>query len=1206
MKKIFVFLTLFLSCFMLFACNEKPVEPETPEVPENPEPEEPEVVISDRIIYVSPNGKGNEGTKENPSDFNTAVIMVEAGETILLAEVSYSYNFKINLTKNGVHNGRITLKPEVEGSKVILDFSAQSFNSANRGVQLYGNYWTIQGIDFVGAGDNGLYICGNYNIIENCQFYNNRDSGLQLGRGYSEQTSIDEWPSNNLIRYCTSFNNYDDETLGENADGFAAKLTVGYGNIFDSCIAYRNSDDGWDLYGKEDSGNIGNVILYNCVAFENGFLAESHEGNNGIMTFNTTNGDGIGFKLGGSTMEGDVIVNNCVAFNNKLHGFGDNSNPGVIQMTNCTAFNNCIGLNEDGTVASVRGIPGNTNNSNNFDMARDTNSYNSYYGLLSYINNQVGYLEEDRNTDQFRGATAYSIFQTSYDVENSKEIYIGVREYMDASSYKGDVLAMPTEQFVLSDACFADLTPINAIGDKMFSIHEALRNADLSINLGDLLRLVDEDLLKFADGKPIGAVLNKTSKDLYEHPEFTSLGDDATNEEVMLQHAYDVLDVLTNKDAVYQDFELPVYLNFCEISWVSSNENVIMIEKQEKIGVSAAAYIFARVKSPSENTKVTLTATIHYGKSTMNKSFEVNILPRAYGLGSLISDKPATTFIVGRYQAFQKPVITVTDASSVTYTALDPDLYELEVTYDYALERGGNYIEVNDIYTSVPGVFRVTTKAISKVPSDNGKTLSYEYFVFIGDDDCEIDFNGGIHNFTLNAEGFNISATLTNITGRIYVTVVPKDVKLFTPEEVMNHENVQVGIISSDKLNHNFIADNSSKEGYTAYYVISDRSKNNTSGVYSKAISATTISTKEEFYNLAQGITKSSNSVIYHLTTDLDFTDFEWADAENPDQFVGTFNGNGHTISNVTINSAIQKQANIFYKLVGGTIMNTNFTNISITNTASSGKLVGIVGAMNGGYISHINLTNVSSRAIGISAGSVGGMVGQIINGVNYIDHVTLVNDENQEICCTNKYAGGIVGNIQLDSNMVEAKVYVSYCVVKANIGNGKDSGGCTAGIIGRVKNDKDTYYTEVNNCYYKGNIISKGNYNGGIVGSFESGVGLYSINNNFADVVFIYGPEALVLDAKVFNALEEELEQEYAHKNCNPIVGRANSLHGRRLGDNNVGSWKEYYKDVILSQSLYFMNGPDYVPTATYFESACGWDLTKWNISDNGDVSLK
>ena len=388
-KKIFSFVYLLLFSLVVASCNTNNGENNNEN--NNNNTNENNVEISDRVIYVNPTGSSLDGTKENPTNLTTAAIKVKPGNTILLAEGTYKFSSRINFSTDGLPNGRITIKPEVPGSKVVLDFSGQAFNSSNRGIQLYGDYYTIEGIDICGAGDNGLYISGSYNLVENCQFYNNRDSGLQLGRGYSEQTTIDEWPCNNIIRNCTSFNNYDDETLGENADGFAAKLTVGYGNVFDGCIAFRNSDDGWDLYGKEDSGNIGNVILYNCVSFENGYVATPLEEENPdgtvTTTYNTPNGDGIGFKLGGSSMEGDVILNNCLAFNNKLHGFSDNSNPGFIQLTNCTAFNNCIGLNEDGTVNDVRGIKLEENKSNNYDLARTTNSYNSYYGLLSYIIN---------------------------------------------------------------------------------------------------------------------------------------------------------------------------------------------------------------------------------------------------------------------------------------------------------------------------------------------------------------------------------------------------------------------------------------------------------------------------------------------------------------------------------------------------------------------------------------------------------------------------------------------------------------------------------------------------------------------------------------------------------------------------------------------------------------------------------------------------
>ena len=276
---------------------------------------------------------------------------------------------------NGSYDDYIIFKayeyPEND-SPAVLDFSDMTFNSTNRGVHIYGNYYYWCDIDVCGAGDNGLYIGGSYNVVENCEFYNNRDTGLQLGRNYSSNTNINNWPNYNLVKNCTSHNNYDNETYGENADGFAAKLTVGYGNIFDGCIAYRNSDDGWDLYGKDDTGIIGTVYMYNCVAFENGFLEYTQAENNAKFSkynndfdeanpnsYTTRDGDGNGFKLGGSTLEGDVYMSNCIAFNNRMHGITDNSNPGVISLTNVTAYNNSAVL-DNMPYTTITDINGNT------------------------------------------------------------------------------------------------------------------------------------------------------------------------------------------------------------------------------------------------------------------------------------------------------------------------------------------------------------------------------------------------------------------------------------------------------------------------------------------------------------------------------------------------------------------------------------------------------------------------------------------------------------------------------------------------------------------------------------------------------------------------------------------------------------------------------------------------------------------------------
>ena len=217
-------------------------------------------------------------------------------------------------------------------NKVIFDFSGESLSDSNRGIQVFGDYWHFYGINVTGAGDNGMYIGGNNNIVERCVFYANRDSGLQIAREKSSMSSMSDWPANNLILNCTAYDNADPAT-GENADGFACKLTCGNGNVFDGCIAYCNCDDGWDLYAKEATGSIGVVTIKNCVAY-----------NNGRLTTNSSyaNGDMNGFKLGGSNGKVPTahVVTNCLAVGNGHDGFTDNGNGGALNVSYCTSYGN--------------------------------------------------------------------------------------------------------------------------------------------------------------------------------------------------------------------------------------------------------------------------------------------------------------------------------------------------------------------------------------------------------------------------------------------------------------------------------------------------------------------------------------------------------------------------------------------------------------------------------------------------------------------------------------------------------------------------------------------------------------------------------------------------------------------------------------------------------------------------------------------------
>jgi uncharacterized repeat protein (TIGR02543 family) len=73
------------------------------------------------------------------------------------------------------------------------------------------------------------------------------------------------------------------------------------------------------------------VTIDNCVAYSNGVLSTGST---------SGNGDKNGFKLGGSGIAVNHIIRRSVAFNNGHHGFTDNNNPGNIEVTNNTSYNN--------------------------------------------------------------------------------------------------------------------------------------------------------------------------------------------------------------------------------------------------------------------------------------------------------------------------------------------------------------------------------------------------------------------------------------------------------------------------------------------------------------------------------------------------------------------------------------------------------------------------------------------------------------------------------------------------------------------------------------------------------------------------------------------------------------------------------------------------------------------------------------------------
>lgn len=287
--------------------------------------------VKDRsYIYVSPDGRSyGSGAKDDPVDIYTAVKSAAPGRTILLKGGTYALDKTVIVERgvNGTADAKIYMIADPEAAtRPVLDFQGRC-----AGMILAGDYWYFQGFDVTRSANaqKGIQVSGSYNTVDNVVTYKNGNTGLQISR-YKSTDNWEDWPSHNLILNCTSYLNAD--AGYEDADGFAAKLTVADGNVFDGCIAAYNADDGWDLFAKIETGAIGQVVIQNCVAFKNGYVLDE----NGQEV---DAGNGNGFKMGGSSISGHHILRNSVSFGNKAKGIDSNSCPDI-EAYSSTSYNN--------------------------------------------------------------------------------------------------------------------------------------------------------------------------------------------------------------------------------------------------------------------------------------------------------------------------------------------------------------------------------------------------------------------------------------------------------------------------------------------------------------------------------------------------------------------------------------------------------------------------------------------------------------------------------------------------------------------------------------------------------------------------------------------------------------------------------------------------------------------------------------------------
>ena len=217
------------------------------------------------------------------------------------------------------------------------------------------------------------------------------------------------------------------------------------------------------------------------------------------------------------------------------------------------------------------------------------------------------------------------------------------------------------------------------------------------------------------------------------------------------------------------------------------------------------------------------------------------------------------------------------------------------------------------------------------------------------------------------------------------------------------------------------------------------------------------------------------NPACAKLTADFSLAGEEWTPITS---LIGYLDGNGHTISNLTIkggtgNRSTSENTGLIGEL-NGSIVNLNVTNVNITEGIGDFNNVGaLVGKIEDGSTSKIDNCYVSGT-ITSSGGNghtmIGGLVGYVY-GVNNDPTTLTINNCVSNVAMTgasSNYVGGLIGSAQAFS-----EVTVSKCAVLGDL-SGKGTGG---GMIGYI-NSASTALTLFNsylgskmNCSKNGGI---------------------------------------------------------------------------------------------------------------------------------------
>lgn len=247
------------------------------------------------------------------------------------------------------------------------------------------------------------------------------------------------------------------------------------------------------------------------------------------------------------------------------------------------------------------------------------------------------------------------------------------------------------------------------------------------------------------------------------------------------------------------------------------------------------------------------------------------------------------------------------------------------------------------------------------------------------------------------------------------------------------------------------------------------------------------ISSAQEFYDALQMSDSQQTGKYFLLVNDIDFSGFTWVVTDN--EFVAVFDGQGFTLSNLTIDKTGLK-GGIFGFLENATIKDLVLDNITTSSDQSASGLLAseIRGTILIENIVIMNSTNIVSNQYGaILAGRIRSTGTSVIIRNISVSNVISETKDN--------YGGGLIAGMDTGTSVEFSDIYLYDFTVKEAT-SATATGQMAGGIIGRVQGN-----TTINRVVAYNLLVSGYKNIGGVIGkSDEAGV------NVSLDDIFIQG----------------------------------------------------------------------------------------------------